>query len=239
MKNRSTVVFTGALAGGLSAVAILALFVGRFATDGLGLTSNGDAELSVTTGALYLATVVAALLGGTAVSVIAYGVSAESDEDVTRFELVHILPFGLVAAVVTAYSILRAGAGLLGDAAGGVISITVAELGFTALLSGLVTGGVIAWVVAILAAKSIVGLEGEAAPANGAAMMRAAMQAVTGPMLAIAVIAALAIALAQLLLAAEGTAAIAIFSGAAGLVLLGAAGAAYLGGPRDSDGAAN
>ena len=61
-------------------------------------------------------------------------------------------------------------------------------------------------------------------------MMRAAAQAVLGPILAIVVIAALAIGLAQLLLAAEGTAAIAIFAGVGALVLFGAAAAAYLGG---------
>jgi hypothetical protein len=91
----------------------------------------------------------------------------------------------------------------------------------------------VAWVVSTLAAKSIVGFEGQAAPVSTAAMMRAATRAITGPMLAIVVIAALAITFSQLLLAAEGTAAIAIFGGAAALVLLGAAGAAYLGGPKD------
>lgn len=233
MNNRSTVVLTGALTGGLLAIAILALFAGRFATSGVGLTAGGDAQLVVSSGALYLATVVAALIGGIAVSAIAYGASAGSDDDSTRFELAHVLPFGLVAALAAGYSVVRAGLGVAADIEAGELAVTVAALALTALIAGVVAGGLTAWVVATLAAKHIVGLEGEAAPASTAMMMKAAMQAVTGPMLAIIVIAALAIGLAQLLLAAEGTAAIAIFSGAAALVLFGAAAAAYLGGNND------
>ncbi len=239
MKNRSTVLLSGALAGGLIAIALLALFVGRYAIEAIGLSDGGDPEIAVSSGALYLAVVVISLLGGVVVSLVAYGASAADDEEGTRFELTHILPFGLVTAVASGYSIVRAGVGLSAEAEAGVTTINAAALAFTALISGVVTGALVAWVVATLAAKSVVGLEGEAAPASTAAMMRAAARAVTGPMLAIIVIAALAIALAQLLLAAEGVAAIAIFSGAAALVLLGAAGAAYLGGPRDTDGTTN
>jgi hypothetical protein len=236
VNNRSTVVLSGALAGGLIAIALLVLFAGRYAMDAIGLTSGGDAELAVTNGALFLATVVVSLVGGAVVSAVAYGASSDDDEGQTRFELGHIMPFGLVAAVAGGYSILRAGLGFAGDSEAGVVTVTVAALALTALIAGIVTGALVAWVVSTLAAKSIVGLEGEAAPTSTAAMMRAATRAVTGPMLAIIVIAALAIALAQLLLAAEGIAAIAIFSGAAAVVLLGAAGAAYLGGSKPDNG---
>ena len=221
------------MTGGLLSVAFLAVIAGRYALESTGLTTGGDAELVVTSGALYLAAIVAALLGGVVVSAIAYGASADSDDTSTRFELNHVLPFGLVAALAAGYSVLRAGLGITADIEGGEIAVTVAGLALSCLLAGLIAGGLTAWVVSTLAAKSIVGLEGEAAPASTAMMMKAAMQAVTGPMLAIVVIAALAISLAQLLLAAEGTAAIAIFSGAAALVLFGAAAAAYLGGNND------
>jgi hypothetical protein len=237
LKNRSSVILSGALAGGVIAIALLVLFAGRYAMETVGLTGNGDAELAVTSGALYLASVIASLLGGVVVAAIAYGAGASDPESETRFELAHIMPFALVAAVAAGYSVLRSGVGLAGDNETGVVTITVAALGFTVFVAGLVAGGLVAWVVATLAAKSVVGLEGEAAPANTAAMMKAAMEAVTGPMLAIAIIAVLAISLAQLLLATEGVVAIAIFGGAAALVLLGAAGAAYLGGPKNSNGA--
>ncbi|MCP4306265.1 MAG: hypothetical protein GY788_15640 [bacterium] len=239
MNHRSTVVLSGALAGGLIAVVLLALFIGRFAVETIGLSESGDARLVITSGALYLATVVVALLGGAVVSVIAYGASSDGDGSVTRFELAHVMPFGLVAAVAAGYGMLRAGLGLAADAEAGMVTTTIATLAFSALTAGLVAGGLTAWIVATLAAKSIVRLEGEAAPANTGAMMKAAMQAVSGPMVAIVVIAALAIALAQLLLAAEGVAAIAIFGGAAALVLLGAAAAAYLGGSKGDNGAAS
>ncbi len=228
MRSRSTVVITGALAGGLLALALLALFLGRFAAEP-GLTEGGDALLTMSSGALYLASVVAALIGGAVVSTVAYGISATDDEE-TRFQLAHIMPFGLLTAVAAGYSVLRAGLGVSADAAAGATEVTAAALAFSSLAAGVVAGGATSWVATTLATKSIVGLEGEAAPANTAAMMRAATQAVMGPMLAIVVIAVLAIGLAQLLLAAEGTAAIAIFSGVGALVLLGAAAAAYLGG---------
>jgi len=234
LNNRSTVILTGALSGGLLAIALLAFFTGRFASGAFGLAEGGNAELAVASGALYLGTIVASLLGGAVVAAVAYGVSAEDDDEVTRFELAHIMPFGLVTAVAVGYSILRAGLGITANIEAGVVTVNAAALGLTVLLAGFVAGALVSWVVSTLAAKSIVGLEGEAAPSSTAEMMKAATRAVTGPMLAIIVIAALAVALAQLLLAAEGTAAIAIFSGAAALVLLGAAGAAYLGGERDS-----
>ncbi|MCP5113759.1 MAG: hypothetical protein GY953_23235 [bacterium] len=234
MNNRATVILSGALAGGLIGISLLALLAGRYAVDGLGLSTGGDAELSVTSGALYLAVIVASLIGGAVVTAIAYGSSADDDGSLTRFELTHIMPFGLVAAVAAGYSIVRAGLGIVGDTEAGVITVGLAALSLTVLISGLVTGGLVAWVVSKLAAKSVVGLEGEAAPTSTAAMMKAATRAISRPMLAIVVIAALAIALAQLLLAAEGVAAIAIFGGAATLVLLGAAGAAYLGGSKDN-----
>lgn len=198
--------------------------------ESVGLSSGGDGQLVVASGALYFATVVAALVGGAIVSAAAYGASAKDSDDATRFELMHVLPFGLVGAVVTAYSIVRAGLGITAEIEAGEITVTIAAIALTVLVAGLVAGGVTAGVVATLAAKRIVGLEGEAAPASTSAMMKAAMQAVTGPMLAILLIAVLAISLAQLLLAAEGTAAVVIFGVAAALVLFGAAAAAYLGG---------
>ena len=184
MKNRSTVLLSGALAGGLIAIALLALFAGRYATEAIGLSDGGDPEIAVSSGALYLAVVIISLLGGLVVSVVAYGASAEGDDEGTRFELTHIVPFGLVTAVASGYSIVRAGVGLTAEAEAGVTTINAGALALTALVSGIVTGALVAWVVATLAAKSVVGFEGEAAPASTAAMMRAAARAVTGPMLA-------------------------------------------------------
>jgi hypothetical protein len=227
LRKRSTVVITGALAGGLLAVCLLALFLGRFATE-FGLSEGGDALLALRAGAVYLASVIAALIGGAAVATVSYGVSARDDD--ALFQLTHIMPFGLLTAVAASYSVLRAGLGIAADVAAGTIEVTAAALTFSSLAAGVVAGGATAWVVATLATKSIVGLEGEAAPASTAAMMRAATQAVLGPILAIVVIAVLAIGLAQLLLAAEGTAAIVIFAAVGALVLFGAAAAAYFGG---------
>lgn len=233
MRNRSTVIFTGALSGALLAIAMLALFAARFSLTGVGVADNGAAQLSVTTGALYLGSVVAALLGGGIVAAVAYGASSGTSTGETRFALSHVMPFALVVAVASGYSVLRAGLGLAGNVVAGVISVPIADLAITTLLAGLVAGALVAWVVSTLAAKSIVGLEGEAAPASTGAMMKAAARAVSTPILAIVVIATLAIALSQLLLAADGTAAIAIFGGAAALVLLGATAAAYLSGPSN------
>lgn len=237
MKNRSIVVLSGTLTGGLLAIVLLALLAGRNAMESVGLTDGGDAQLVVRSGALYLATVVAALVGGVVVSAIAYGWSAGDDDKSTRFELAHVLPFGLVASVATSYSIFRAGLGAFGDIEAGEASITMAALAVTVFVAGLTAGAVTAWLVATLSTKSIVGLEGEGAPTSTAAMMKAAMQAVSGPMVAIIVIAVLAISMAQLLLAAEGVAAVTIFSVIGALVLFGAAAAAYLGGSSGDDGA--
>lgn len=232
MKNRLPVVLTGSLAGALLAVVVVVLFAGRFATGSVGMSDAGDGQLVVQSGALYMATVVAALVGGVAVSVITYGMTASEEADSPRFELSHVLPFGLIAALAAGYSVLRAGLGLTADIAGGEVTVPIVALAVAALLAGLVGGAATAWVVVTLAAKRVVGLEGEAVPASTSAMLKAALQAITAPMIAIVLIAAVAVSLSQLLLAAEGTAAIAIFGGVGALVLFGATATAYLGGDK-------
>lgn len=230
MRQRSTVVLWGALSGGLLALAVAALLVGRNALGSLGMDTGRHAELNLSSGALYLAVVIAAVLGGAAVSGIAYGLSNRSDGDGGRFELSHVLPFGMVAAVAAGYAVFRAGVGFAGDAAAGTTTITVRDFGVVILLSGLVAGALSSWITTLLAAKEIVGLEGEAVPESTGAMLRQALRAVTGPMLAIVVIAGLAIGISQLLLAVQGSGAVAIFAGVGAVVLLGAAAAAHLGG---------
>lgn len=231
MRQRSTVVLWGALGGGLLALAVFAVLVGRNALASLGMDSEGHADLTLASGALYLAVVIAAVLGGAAISGVAYGLSSQGNRDAAgRFQLSHVLPFGIVAAVASGYAVFRAGVGFAGDAAAGTTTITVRDFAVVILLSGLVAGALSSWITALLAAKEVVGLEGEAVPESTGAMLRQALRAVTGPMLAIAVIAGLAIGISQLLLAVQGNAAVAVFAAVGAIVLFGAAAAARLGG---------
>jgi uncharacterized membrane protein len=236
VRQRPTAVLWGSLGGGLIALTGFAVLVGRNSLGSLGLDSGGHAQLALASGALYLAVVLTAVLGGAAVSGIAYGLSSKGERDVaTRFELSHVLPFGIVAAIAGGYAVFRAGIGFAADAAAGVTTITVRDLAVVVLLSGLVAGAITSWITSLLEAKQVVGLSGEAVPESSAAMLRQALRAVTGPMLAIVVIAGLAIGLSQLLLAVQGAAAVAIFAAVGAIVLLGAAAAAHLGGPGGTE----
>ncbi len=132
-----------------------------------------------------------------------------------------------VGSIVIAYAVTRAGLGAAADIEAGVITVSVFRMSIIAAAAGAGAGAITAGAVDDLARPEFLGLEGEAWPTSGRAVVAEMMRAIGAPTVAIVVVAALAIALSQLLLAIEGIGAVAVFSLAAGIVLFGAAFVAY------------
>ncbi len=212
----------GAIAGGVVAMVLLTIFVGRFAVNALDVL-NGRASFEASSGSVYLLVVVTGLLGGLAISVVTYAFGAESEPESQRFPLTWMLPIGAVVAALFAYAVLRFGVGLAGDISAGVITISVMRMAVIALVMGVVAGGITGATVDALARPSMIRFEGEAAPESPQAILAEMLQAIGAPVIALIVGAVFAIALAQVLLAVEGIGATIIFSVVGALVLGGAA----------------
>jgi hypothetical protein len=212
----------GAIAGGVIAVVLTAIFVGRFAVNALDVL-DGRASFEASTGSVYLLVVVVGLIGGLTIAAVTYAFGAESEPDAQRFPITWMLPIGAGVAALFAYAVLRFGVGLAGDISAGTLSISVMRMAIVALVMGVVAGGITGAVVDALARPSLIGYEGEAAPESPQAIVAEMLQAIGAPVIALIVGAVFAIALSQVLLAVEGIGATVIFSVVGALVLGGAA----------------
>ncbi len=220
-RSRVRATVYGATAGALAGLAFMVLFVGRFS---LGSVSevDGRASFEVSTGSMYLLTVILGLLGGLVIAVVAYAYGRETEPEAKSFPLSYLAPTGAVTAALFAYATLRFGVGAVGDITAGVATISVVRMTVVALIMGVVSGSITGLVVDSLARPAFLGLEGEAMPESAGAMMKEMMRAVGAPIIAIVAAAAFAISLSQVLLAVEGVGAVAIFSVVGAIVLGGA-----------------
>ena len=212
----------GAVAGGITALVLTALFAGRFAVNAIDVLDN-RAAFEASSGAMYLLVVVLGLIGGLIIATITHAIAFQAEPDTQRFPASWMLPIGAVVAALFAYAVLRFGVGALGDIAAGVVTISVARMVVIALVIGVVSGAITAAVVDALSRPSLIGFSGEAAPASTRAMVAEMLQAVGAPVIALIVGAVFAISLSQILLAVEGTGAVVIFSVVGAVVLGGAA----------------
>ncbi len=183
---------------------------------------DGSPVIEVTSGSLYLLVVIASVLGGLAIGAIGYGLGVAADDEAPRFPLRYLLPVSATAAAVLAYGILRVGIGGWGEISGGVVTIGALRLTITALLMGVIGGGITASLVDSLASPQLFAFEGEAWPSSGREVMAAMMSAVSAPVVAAVVAAAFAIPLSIILIELGGDAAVILFS-VIGAIILGAA----------------
>jgi len=232
MPHRVRTVVLGAAGGALLALAALAVFGSRASlgsVEGVLLepaAGRGRSDFVISSGGLYLAVIILALLGGL---VIAGAIYAFGDRDggERRFPLRFLLPTAAITAAIMAYAVLRAGLGALATIENGTVTVSVFRLIIVSMTAGAVAGGATASVVDALARPSFLGFEGEAAPHSPAAFMREMVSAVGAPTIAVVVAAVFAIGLSQVLLSLHGAAAVAAFGIVGALVLGGAALVAY------------
>ena len=243
-KSRARAVLYGALGGGLLGLMAMALVGGRYALGSAvaGPVSQGssraDISFEVATGGLFLAVLVVGMLGGLAIAGIAYGIGRESEPAAPKFPLRYLLPAAAFVSGIVAYGVLRAGLGAFGEIQAGVATISVLALTLTASLAGAVAGAVTSDITDRLARPAMLGLEGEAWPTSGAALMGEMSRAVATPVMALVIAAAFAVPLSQVLLAAEGTLAVALFAIVGAGILGGAVLLAYRPWDRERNGAA-
>lgn len=233
MPHRVRSVIYGATAGAALAITGLVVFGSRASlqsVEGVLLdraAGRGRADFMVSSGGLYLALVIIAMLGGLAIAGIVYAFGKESDPEGTRFPLRYLLPTAAVTAAIMAYGALRAGLGASASIDAGVVTVSTFRLIMITLVTGATAGGVTASVVDALARPGFLGFEGEAVPASPRAFMKEVISAIGAPTIAVIAIAIFAIGLSQILLSLHGAASVAAFSVAGAIVLGAAALAAY------------
>ena len=105
----------GAVAGGITALVLTALFAGRFAVNAIDVLDN-RAAFEASSGAMYLLVVVLGLIGGLIIATITHAIAFQAEPDTQRFPASWMLPIGAVVAALFAYAVLRFGVGALVDA---------------------------------------------------------------------------------------------------------------------------
>ncbi len=240
--SRLRAVLYGSIAAGLLSLVAVAILGGRFGLQAAVATPvfEGSPQASIafvaSSGGMYLIVVTAGIVLGLIIAGVTYAVTRETEPDSPKFPLGWLLPIAGFTSAVAGYATFRAGLGLESDITAGVVAVPVTSLVITALISGLVAGGITTFVVDRLARPDLLGLGGAAWPSSSAELMGAMARAVGIPLVGVAIAGVFAIGLAQLLLSAEGTLAVVLFSVAGAIVLGGAALLAYR--PWDrSDGA--
>ncbi|NND03163.1 MAG: hypothetical protein HKN91_10285 [Acidimicrobiia bacterium] len=233
MPHRLRSVIYGAAAGAMLALVGLAVYGSRASLgsiEGILLdqtTGRGRSDFVISSGGLYLAIVILALLGGMLIAGLVYAFGRENEPEGTRFPLRYLLPTAGITAAIMAYAMLRGGLGAAANIDSGIVTISVFRLIVVTALTGLVAGGATASVVDALARPGFLGIEGEAVPTSSTAFMKEMITAMGTPTVAVIAIAVFAVSLSQVLLSLHGAAAVAAFSVVAAIVLALAALAAY------------
>lgn len=232
MPQRVTSVIYGAAGGAFLAIVGLTVFGSRASlksVQGVLLdpaAGRGRSDFVVSSGGLYLAVIILAILGGLVVAGAIYAFGSR-DAGERRFPLRFLLPTAGITAAIMTYAVLRAGLGAVATIELGSVTVSVFRLIVVSLVAGAVAGGATASVVDALARPSFLGFEGEAAPHSPAAFMREMVSAVGAPTIAVVASAVFAIGLSQILLSLHGAAAVAAFAVVGAAVLGGAALVAY------------
>ncbi|MCP3973748.1 MAG: hypothetical protein GY720_04570 [bacterium] len=233
MPGRVRSVVYGAAAGALLGVVAVALWGSRASlgsVEGILIdpaAGRGRSDFMISSGWLYLAVILLAMLGGLTIAAIVYAFGRENEPDGARFPLPYLLPAAAVTAAIMAYTSLRFGLGATATIEAGTVTVSVFRLIIISVIVGLVAGGATASVVDALARPGFLGFEGEAVPSSPAAFSREMMAAIGAPTIALVVIAVVAVGLSQLLLSLSATGSVVAFSVAAALILGGAALMAY------------
>ncbi len=224
MPHRLRSVIYGAAAGALLALVGLAVYGSRASLGSvegilLGPDGRGRSDFVISSGGLYLALVILAMLGGLLIAGLVYAFGRENEPEGARFPLRYLLPTAGITAAIMAYAVLRAGLGGLADIGSGIVTISVFRMIVVLALAGLVAGGATASVVDALARPGFLGIEGEAVPTSSRAFMKEMITAMGTPTVAVIAIAVFAIGLSQVLLSLHGAAAVAAFSVVGAIVL--------------------
>jgi hypothetical protein len=211
------------VAGALFGLLALALVSARTFDASLSAAPGVDPAFAVSQAALYTYIVASGAVGGAALGMIGYGVASQANPDQDRYGMGVLATVAAGVGAIAAFAAARAAIGLAGDIEAGVVELSTFRATIVAMVAGAATGLVIGVSVERLAAREAIGFSGAAAPRSAGAFIRDAAAAITLPVAALAVAAAIVFFLSRALLESDETAALLIFGGTAALFLFGAA----------------
>ena len=213
----------GTIAGGIVALAVLAVAASRVVQNGVALSDTGGAVFRVSEGSMDLLIVAAGALVGTLLGGIAYAVGKQASPNSPRVSLAPLLILGGVIGAVVGFGVARAALGLAADRNAEIATVSVFRAALVAMAAGGVAGGIIGLTVERLSRPEAFGFGGEAWPTSPVEFVGDAMRAMGLPTLGIVLSVAIVFGLSRVLLDASKEVGLIVFGGVAAVVLFGAA----------------
>jgi hypothetical protein len=237
MQGRTwTAAILGSALGGALGIGALALVSARTIHSGLAFPeAGGGPAFVVGRGPMTLYLLIAGALAGLILGAIGYAAGRSADPTERRYGAGPLIALGALTGSMVAFAATRTTIGALASILEGVVTISVFRASIVALVSGAVTGAVVAVAVERMSRPQLFRFGGEAWPAHLGAFIRDSATAIGIPMVAVGVGAAVVFGLSRVLLGTSHLVALIIFSAAAALVLFGAAAVAARKPGRSSD----
>jgi hypothetical protein len=221
-------ILAGATLGALIGLAVLALAGGLVIQQGVGATLldseslRARAEFVVTRGAFDVLVLVAGAVGGAALGALGYVIGREAGDDNRRMRPGPLILIGAFLGALVAFGAAHATLGLAGSGDAGLLTVSVYRMILVAMIAGAAAGGVVGGTIERISQPEVLGLEGEAWPANPVLFVKEALTAVGLPILGTIVGIGFVWLLSEVLLGADHVTALIVFGGVAALVLFGA-----------------
>jgi hypothetical protein len=221
-------ILAGATLGALIGLAVLALAGGRVIEQGVDATLlsaeslRARAEFVVTRGAFDVLVLVAGALGGATLGALGFAIGREAGDGNRRMRPGPLAIIGAVLGALVAFGAANATLGLAGSDTGGVLTVSVYRMILVAMIAGAAAGGAVGGTVERISQPEVLGLEGEAWPANPLRFLKEAATAVGLPILGAIVGIGFVWLLSEVLLGADHVTALIVFGGVAAAVLFGA-----------------
>ena len=220
-------ILLGGTLGAIFGLAVVALGAGRVIGSGIDtVLVDGEparATFLVNQAALYVLVIAASAIGGAVLAAVGFAAGRLAGPESDRFALVPLVVIGALTGTVIGFAAARTAIGVGGTISDGVISLSVFRAAMVALVTGAVTGTVIAGTVERVGRPDVLGFAGTAWPSNPAAFLRDALAAMGLPTLGIVIGLATVFVLSRVLLDTDKTTALILFGAAAALILFGAA----------------
>lgn len=237
MQGRTwTAAILGSVLGAAFGIGALTLAAARTIHSGLAFPDDGGgAAFVVGRGAMTLYILLAGAVAGLALGAVGHAAGRSADPAERRYGAGPLLALGAVTGSMVAFAASRTTIGAAASILEGVVTISVFRASIVAIVSGTVTGAVVAVTVERVARPELFRFEGEAWPAHVGAFIRDSATAILIPMVALGVGAVVVFGLSRVLLETPHLVALIIFSAAAALILFGAAAVAAREPRRPSD----
>jgi hypothetical protein len=222
----STAALLGGLLGAVLGIGALALAAARTIDTGLTLAPQprGGALFEVGRPSMTLLILLAGAVGGFIIGAIGYAVGRSADPTERRYRAAPLIALGAGTGAIIAFAASRAAIGAAATSiVDNVVTISAFRASLVAVVTGAVTGLVVATTVERMARPALFQFGGEAWPAHLGAFIRDSATAILIPVVGLVAAAAIVFGLSRALLEWSHLVALVIFAGTAAAVLFGAA----------------